>query len=106
MLRIACSNRVFSGLGAEEAEKIPAAVGVEGEGGAGERRVNELVVGRIVVERFPGEIVKCHWRVGKETAFRGALHQDEEAGVASIVFDGVGQLGDGGLFAFMKLPSI
>jgi len=93
-------------LGAEEAEEVHAAIGVEGESGAGEGRVDEFVVAGMVGGRVLTKVVKAHGRIRKEAALGGSAHQDEKAGVAVITLNSVGEFGDGFFFAFEALHEI
>jgi len=94
------------GFGAEEGEEIDAAAGIEREGGAGEGRVDEIGVTGVVGGRVGAEIVKAHGHAGKKAALGGAAHEDENVGVAGVLGDGVGELGDGGFFALEALEEI
>lgn len=90
----------------EEGEEIDAAAGIEGEGGAGERRVDEIGVAGVVGGRVGAEIVESHGHAGKKAALGGAAHEDENVGVAGVLGNGVGELGDGGFFAFEALEEV
>ena len=94
------------GLGAEEGEEVDAAAGVEGEGGASERRVDEIREAAAIGERLFGEVVEAHRHAGKEAALGGTTHEDENVGVTRILRDGVGELGDRFFFAFEALEKV
>lgn len=93
-------------MGAEEAEEIDAAAGIEGEGSAGERRVDEIGEAAAIRERLLGQVVEAHGHVGKEAAFRRTAHENENVRVARVLGDGVGELRDGLFFAFEALQEV